>query len=96
MSVLLGELKSKTRAFFYLILFAAASPLGLYLSDFFLTTEAMSPRAFTFLFALVSGNFLHISTTIVFESSLDHKFNARKTGVAIFAASLALISELIF
>ncbi len=96
MSVLLGEMKSKTRAFFYLVMFAAASPLGLYLSDFLLTTEAMSPRAFTFLFALVSGNFLHISTTIVFESALDHKFNALKTSVAILAAGLALISELIF
>jgi hypothetical protein len=28
--------------------------------------------------ALVSGNFLHISTTIVFESSPEHHFNARK------------------
>lgn len=96
MSVLLCEMKSKTRALFYLILFASASPTGLYLSDFFLTTEAMSPRAFTLLFALVSGNFLHISTTIVFESSLDHKFNARKTSVAILAAGLALTAELVF
>jgi zinc and cadmium transporter len=44
----------------------------------------------------VSGNFLHISTTIVFESSLDHKFNARKMGVAVVAAALAVVAELVF
>jgi zinc transporter ZupT len=96
MSVLLCELKSKIRALVYLVLFAAASPLGLYLSDFLLTNQVMSSRAFTFLFALVSGNFLHISTTIVFESSLDHKFNARKTGVAVLAGGLAVTAELVF
>ncbi len=96
MSVLLCEIKSKAKAIFYLLLFAAASPVGLYLNDVLLTREALSPRAFTLLFALVSGNFLHISTTIVFESSLDHKFNGRKTGVAIVAATIAVFSELMF
>jgi len=96
MSVLVCEVKSKSRAIFYLVLFAAASPLGLYLSDTLLVNEVMSSRSFTFLFALVSGNFLHISTTIVFESSLDHKFNARKMGVAIAAAVIAVGAELIF
>jgi len=96
MSVLLCEVKSKSRAVLYLILFAATSPLGLYLSDSLMINEVMSPRSFTFLFALVSGNFLHISTTIVFESSLDHKFNARKMGVAVTAAAIAVIAELVF
>jgi zinc transporter ZupT len=96
MSVLLCELKSKTRAVIYLVLFAAASPAGLYLSNVLLTNEAMSPRGFTLLFALVTGNFLHISTTIVFESSLEHRFNARKMGVAIAAAAVAVTAELVF
>lgn len=96
MSVILCEVKSKTTALVYLVLFAAASPLGLYLSDFFLANEVLSSRAFTYLFALVSGNFLHISTTIVFESSLDHKFNGRKMGVAMAAAAVAVFAELVF
>ena len=95
MSVLLCEVKSKSRALFLLLIFAAASPLGLYMSDYLLANEAMSSQAFTLLFAVVSGNFLHISTTIVFESSLDHKFNAKKMGVAIVAALLAVIAELL-
>ncbi|HMI67709.1 MAG TPA: hypothetical protein VK517_16825, partial [Cyclobacteriaceae bacterium] len=80
----------------YLVIFSSASPLGLYLSDYLLAHEWMTSRAFTFLFALVSGNFLHISTTIVFESSLDHKFNGRKMGIAMAAASVAVVAELVF
>lgn len=96
MSVLLCEVKSKGKALFLLLIFAAASPLGLYMSDYLLANETMSSQAFTFLFAIVSGNFLHISTTIVFESSLDHKFNAKKMSVALLAALLAVLAELVF
>jgi hypothetical protein len=44
----------------------------------------------TFLYALVCGNFLHISTTIVFESSPEHHFNARKLTVAVLGALVAV------
>jgi zinc transporter ZupT len=96
MSVLLCDVKSKITAILYLTLFSLASPLGLYLNNLLLSTQAMSPRTFTFLFALVCGSFLHISTTIVFESSADHKFHARKMSVAVLAATLAVASELLF
>jgi zinc and cadmium transporter len=95
MSVLLCEIKDKTKAVVLLIIFSAASPLGLFLSNYLVVNEMMSSQAFTFLFAVVSGNFLHISTTIVFESSLDHKFNAKKMGVAVVAAALAVVAELV-
>jgi zinc transporter ZupT len=94
MSVLLCDVKSKTRAFLFLLIFSLASPFGLFLSNHLLANEWMSSQAFTFFFAVVSGNFLHISTTIVFESSLDHKFNAKKMGVAILAAAVAVGTEL--
>jgi zinc and cadmium transporter len=96
MSVLLCEVKAKWKALMLLTIFALASPLGLYFSNYLLVNDWMSSQAFTFLFAVVSGNFLHISTTIVFESSLDHKFNARKMGVAVVAAALAVAAELVF
>jgi zinc and cadmium transporter len=96
MSVLLCEVKAKWKALMLLTIFALASPLGLYFSNYLLVNDWMSSQAFTFLFAVVSGNFLHISTTIVFESSLDHKFNARKMGVAVVAAALAVVAELVF
>lgn len=95
MSVLLCEVKTKTRAIFFLLIFALASPVGLSLSDYLLANELMSSQAFTILFAIVSGNFLHISTTIVFESSADHKFNSKKMGVALLATSIAIATELL-
>ena len=95
MSVLLCEVKTKARAIFFLLIFALASPVGLFLSDYLLANEWMSSQAFTILFAIVSGNFLHISTTIVFESSADHKFNSRKMGVALLATSIAIIAEIV-
>lgn len=94
-SVLLCEIKSRARAVMYLVLFAAASPIGLLINNSLLSRDVIPSTAFTFLFALVSGNFLHISTTIVFESSTDHRFNARKIGVAVLAASIAVATELI-
>lgn len=93
MSVLVCEL-SRRWAIILLVLFALSSPLGLYLSNSLLANQVMSPRSFTYLLALVSGNFLHISTTIVFESSLDHRFNAKKMGVAVLAASIVVAIEL--
>lgn len=93
MSVLLCEVSKKWKALLLLIIFAMASPLGLFFSDYLLSHEWMSSQAFTLLFALVSGNFLHISTTIVFESSLDHKFNARKMGIALLGAAMAIGME---
>jgi zinc and cadmium transporter len=94
MSVLLCEVKSRSRAVFFLFIFALASPLGLFLSDYLLVNQWMTAQAFTILFAIVSGNFLHISTTIVFESSADHKFNFKKMSVAIFATAIAIAAEL--
>jgi hypothetical protein len=44
----------------------------------------------------VCGNFLHISTTIVFESSPEHRFNAKKMAVAVFGALVAVAVEYIF
>jgi zinc transporter ZupT len=94
MSVLLCEVHSKFRAIFFLLIFAAASPFGLFLSDYLLSNQQMSSHAFTILFAVVSGNFLHISTTIVFESSANHKFNAKKMGLALLAMFIAVLAEL--
>ena len=95
MSVLICDVKSKTKAVAMLVVFAAASPLGLYLSDYLVTNQILTSTAFTILLAVVTGNFLHISTTIVFESSSDHKFNAKKVGVAMLGAVVAVTSEVL-
>jgi zinc transporter ZupT len=95
MTVLSIQLKSKNKALPYLIGFCLASPIGLLLSTNLADNEIISPGVITFLYAVVCGNFLHISTTIVFESSPDHKFNAKKLAVAIFGALVAVAVEYI-
>ena len=93
MAVLTSQLHSKTKALPHLITFSLAAPFGLLLSTYFVETEILSEAGLIYLYALVCGNFLHISTTIVFESSPEHRFNAKKMAVAIFGAIVAVMVE---
>ncbi len=95
MAVLSEQLRSKRRALPYLVVFSLAAPLGLFISEYFVEINLLSETGLIFLYALVSGNFLHISTTIVFESSPDHHFNARKLAVAIIGSLVAVAVEYI-
>jgi zinc transporter ZupT len=95
MTVLTFQLRSKNKALPYLIGFSLAAPIGLLLSTYLAQHEIISTTFLIYLYALVCGNFLHISTTIVFESSPEHKFNARKLAVAVFGALIAVAVEYI-
>jgi zinc transporter ZupT len=95
MAVLSNQLHTKKRALPYLIVFSIASPLGLLVSYYFMEINLLSETGLIFLYALVSGNFLHISTTIVFESSPEHHFNAKKLAVGITGALVAVAVEYI-
>lgn len=94
MSILLCNMGKKT-AVVFLIIFALGSPLGLFIGDFYVENSVAASGVFTVLFGIVSGNFLHISTTIVFESSVDHSFNLRKISVAMLGALIALLAEFV-
>lgn len=96
MSILLCHLKKRNTAIIFLLIFSLASPLGLFLGDYYVEENAFSPQVFTILFAIVSGSFLHISTTIIFETNTSHSFNAKKLGVAIMGAFIAVAAELYF
>lgn len=95
MTVLAVQLRSKNRALPYLFGFSLAAPIGLLLSTYLADQQIISEVFLIYLYALVCGNFLHISTTIVFESSPEHKFNARKLAVALFGALIAVAVEYI-
>jgi zinc transporter ZupT len=96
MTVLAFQLHSKNRALPHLIGFSLAAPAGLLLSTYLSNHEILSATALVYLYALVCGNFLHISTTIVFESTPGHRFNARKMAVAVVGALVAVAVEYIF
>jgi len=95
MTVLTDQPHSRTRALPHLIGFSFAAPAGVLLSTYLTNHEILTTTSSTYLYALVCGNFLHISTTIVFESSPGHKFNARKMAVAIVGALVAVAVEYI-
>jgi zinc and cadmium transporter len=93
MTVLSYQLQSDRRAFFYLLLFSLAAPLGLLLGRYLAGNQLIDTTELIYLYALVCGNFLHISTTIVFESSPEHRFSTRKLVVALLGALTAVAAE---
>jgi zinc transporter ZupT len=95
MAVLAAQLQSRQRTVPYLVFFSLAAPAGLFISNFFADASLLNGAGMMAIYALVSGNFLHISTTIVFESSPDHHFNAKRLLVAVLGATAAVVVELI-
>lgn len=96
MTVLAFQLHSRSKAIPHLVGFSFAAPMGLLLSTYLANHEIISTTMLMYLYAIVSGNFLHISTTIVFESSPEHRFHAKKMAVAIVGALLAVAVQYIF
>ncbi|GHA65202.1 ZIP family metal transporter [Pontibacter akesuensis] len=95
MSVLLSRLNNFRKAFMWLLVFAIGSPLGILVSNTVLAQEAPGGLVYTALTGLVAGNFLHISTTILFETSPDHRFNQAKLIATLVGLALALVSDFI-
>lgn len=95
MTVLASQLRSRTRAIPHLVGFSLAAPAGLIISTYLANHEVITATGLLYLYALVSGNFLHISTTIVFESSPEHRFNAKKMAIAVVGSLLAVGVEYI-
>lgn len=94
MSVLMFRLGSFKKAFPYLFLFAIASPLGILFSNYIILDQLQNTNLFMILSGLVAGNFLHISTTILFETSPDHQFHKNKIIATVAGTLLALASNL--
>jgi len=78
---------SKVNVFIFLGLFAIMTPLGSWIAGNFEIVNLYS----TYISAIVIGIFLHVSTTILFEASKNHTFNASKLGVIVAAIILAYI-----
>lgn len=91
-SVLIENKLSKGSVTTLLILFALMSPLGYWLS-FEVGQGSIGNIEVYFdrIMGVVIGIFLHISTTILFESSVDHKFNLKKMVAVLLGISIALI-----
>ena len=69
----------------FLIVFTIMTPLGTFISN---NTSALSDYIYS-INAVVIGIFLHISTTILFESSDGHKFNLSKFVAIVLGVGIA-------
>ena len=74
LSLFLQSGMSKIKAYFLLLLFALMTPLGVYSGHLFTELSNYANE----IMAVVIGVFLHISTTILFESTDRHRFSFQK------------------
>ena len=74
----------------WLVLFALASPAGILLSNYVVLSQLLSSGWYAALLGLVAGNFLHVSTTILFETSPEHRLNWPKLAATLAGLLLAL------
>ncbi len=90
-SMLLDSGIKKGSALFYLVLFACMAPLGAGTSTLISGNSIISMSSyFDKIMAIVIGIFLHISTTILFETSEQHRFNYYKLITILLGAGLAI------
>jgi len=93
-AVLMSAMK-KRWIFLLLTIFALASPLGMLLSNYLYESKVLGGETLNIFYGLVAGGFLHISTTIFFESSPDHRFYLNKVLVSMLAFGLAISLEML-
>ncbi len=87
LGMLLQSGMKKSRALACLALFAAMAPIGMCLSTH--TGLAVYHRYLT---AIVVGIFMHIATTILFESEDHHRFPLPKIGALLVGLALGIAS----
>ena len=88
MTCFLQSNMKKSRAYILLFLFAIMAPLGVYSGNIFGALSFYHNE----ILAIVIGIFLHISTTILFESTDGHRFSFTKIITIIVGTLLAILS----
>ena len=91
-SILMQNKYNRNSILFYVGIFAVMAPLGFCLSYGISNGSIGGIEAyFNKMMGIVIGIFLHISTTILFESSVDHKVSKRKMMAVLLGIGIALI-----
>ena len=90
-TVLLANRQTKRKTIFFVVLFAIMAPAGYFFSNE-LSAGGIGnlQKYYGRIMGVVIGIFLHISTTILFESSSDHKFTVRKMVAVLLGMGIAL------
>jgi zinc and cadmium transporter len=94
MTLLVQSGLPKAKSVYILLLFAFMAPLGAMVSLLIGENIAQDITVyFDFILAIVVGIFLHISTTILFESGENHRFNIYKFITIVLGAIVAILSS---
>ena len=92
MTMLLQSHISKNASLFWLCIFALMTPFGTFTAHVLGTNMIADMSLYSNkIMAVVIGIFLHISTTILFESSENHRFNFLKFLIILLGAGAAMI-----
>lgn len=91
MSLLLHNGLGRMKAIVVISIFAVMSPLGMLTADLAKILAEYQQQ----LMAVVIGIFLHIATTILFETGEDHRFNIKKFMAILAGAGLAIGAVLV-
>lgn len=86
MTLLKKSLLSNRTSWILLMLFGIMTPLGYLVGNFF--DMAAHAESMHVLLAIVVGMFLHISTTIIFETNENHRFNLAKLTAILLGVAL--------
>lgn len=81
---------SKWQVAVFMIAFASMTPLGIYLAEHLSWFQNYSEQ----LTALAVGILLHISSTIIYESNENHKFNLAKLSIIVLGFVLAYVMSM--
>lgn len=92
-SVLISLMHNRLSIFSWQLIFALASPVGLFISAYLSNNGVLDSQGMGLLFALLAGNFLYISTTIFFEANPQHKFKSSRLLMSIGGAVTAVLIE---
>lgn len=87
LAMLLQSGVSRAKAFFWLGVFAAMAPLGV------LTGRLPAlAKHHQLLLAMVIGIFMHVATTILFESEEGHRVDLKKATAIVLGAGMAILT----
>lgn len=91
-SILMQNHFRKQNILIYICIFALMAPIGFYVS-YSISNGSIGgiENYFNRIMGIVIGIFLHISTTILFESSVDHKVTKRKMIAVLCGIAIALV-----
>ncbi|WP_107039252.1 ZIP family metal transporter [Brumimicrobium mesophilum] len=89
MTLLLASGFKMAKAWLVLVVFALMAPLGMLVGHYGAENALLNLEI---ILAIVVGMFLHISTTIIFESSENHKFNFIKLVSLLVGVGLAILA----